>query len=863
MVMKTSVLLILVFLVISIQGFCQEFYAVEADLSAVSAQNMDKSGRYIVSIYNQNPSIFDLGDATDPADDVGWVSLVNNGAARDHYYSDVHIARNRIIWLDNEAGEREIYYYGLGDDLVFDSADDNAIQVLDTNILHDFPLPEGGTARYESIEEIAISPDGRWVVCVVTDWNIGDTDIIAYDFHEEQWVPLAVEKLGDIEVINEYKVSVNNEVVVFIRDMEYSDDWGTYIRPVVVLYDFTEDQEYLVSPVEDNGYIVTEVALDPITSSICYVERSLFEYRIIIAEDIYAASKFIAGLQIYDGIVGYICDDVEPGTYKIIAGLEHITEEEVGFRWILEDTHLCIDQYQVVFPVMNSDGDQMYDIGIWNHPPKMDSVLVPVSFYTDFTNNSYGGILTLTPNGDHRIRIKNWDFDGPDVRLIGEFDLESEIPFYREKAHRIVVNDQGEALLVYLQGKRDVSMPEIFGCRLKIAEDGAITQIGDTFLIATDDPLRDEWLMQLNVQTDADGNFWIGFFNYEIPPMSDDITGLRYYIRAIDFVGDEIRLSPLRELYRTPDGMEYVDWADYLQLLPSGSDGILVFANLIGTDGRLMVSSSMCLNDEGEIIYVQDPFVQDVGFYWTSSTSIVRDSEGEFLVVYRTPAGEGISYDQFVIEEGRLNFEGINQSITDIYASNISVIATDSDSCILAYESEDGVMGMAFDVRDDMFTPYPEKTLWQGYGYRKLVVRDSDSVLIVKATSLSILEGAYLRGELSEYLQFFNATPEDMFIRGDSNGNRKVGLVDSGIDVVGDARTEPEVIVDALHMLGYLFVGTEAPAILDAADTNDDGILNITDPIFLLIQFFRADEPAIPQPFPKMGQDPTPDDLQG
>ena len=84
---------------------------------------------------------------------------------------------------------------------------------------------------------------------------------------------------------------------------------------------------------------------------------------------------------------------------------------------------------------------------------------------------------------------------------------------------------------------------------------------------------------------------------------------------------------------------------------------------------------------------------------------------------------------------------------------------------------------------------------------------------------------------------------QTVFIRGDSNG-------DSVID-----------LSDARHTLGYLFLGTEAPVCLDAADSDDDGNLNITDPVRTLVFLFRGG-PFLPAPYPNAGIDPTPDTME-
>src|SRR5262245_47011567 len=54
-------------------------------------------------------------------------------------------------------------------------------------------------------------------------------------------------------------------------------------------------------------------------------------------------------------------------------------------------------------------------------------------------------------------------------------------------------------------------------------------------------------------------------------------------------------------------------------------------------------------------------------------------------------------------------------------------------------------------------------------------------------------------------------------------------------DVQGDGDRD---VSDAIHILGFLFVGTPAPGCLEAADTTDDGVLDLTDAVFLLEYLF-------------------------
>jgi hypothetical protein len=80
------------------------------------------------------------------------------------------------------------------------------------------------------------------------------------------------------------------------------------------------------------------------------------------------------------------------------------------------------------------------------------------------------------------------------------------------------------------------------------------------------------------------------------------------------------------------------------------------------------------------------------------------------------------------------------------------------------------------------------------------------------------------------------------FLRGDANDDGKVDLS------------------DAVAILGYLFLGDEAPRCLDAADANDSGIVEISDAVRLLNHLFLGAPPP-PPPYPESGADATPDAL--
>ncbi|MCA8958935.1 MAG: VWA domain-containing protein [Planctomycetes bacterium] len=97
------------------------------------------------------------------------------------------------------------------------------------------------------------------------------------------------------------------------------------------------------------------------------------------------------------------------------------------------------------------------------------------------------------------------------------------------------------------------------------------------------------------------------------------------------------------------------------------------------------------------------------------------------------------------------------------------------------------------------------------------------------------------------FLGTFSILPEftTHFIRGDVNGD---GMRD---------------ITDAIYLLAYGFVpGSPPPPCTDAADTNDNGVVEaLTDAIVLLQTLFVVGSPPLPAPSIGCGPDPTSDGL--
>ena len=89
------------------------------------------------------------------------------------------------------------------------------------------------------------------------------------------------------------------------------------------------------------------------------------------------------------------------------------------------------------------------------------------------------------------------------------------------------------------------------------------------------------------------------------------------------------------------------------------------------------------------------------------------------------------------------------------------------------------------------------------------------------------------------------------FVRGNARGD-PVAVGDPGASVD---------LADGMFLLQHLFLAGAAPPCLDAADANDDGRLNLLDPMWIF-QFVLGNEgPTLPEPYTSVGSDPTADAL--
>ncbi|MCH2373284.1 MAG: hypothetical protein MK538_03815, partial [Planctomycetes bacterium] len=78
----------------------------------------------------------------------------------------------------------------------------------------------------------------------------------------------------------------------------------------------------------------------------------------------------------------------------------------------------------------------------------------------------------------------------------------------------------------------------------------------------------------------------------------------------------------------------------------------------------------------------------------------------------------------------------------------------------------------------------------------------------------------------------------------------------------GDVNGNGLALSDAMLILGHLFSATAVPPACEkSADVDDSGVLNVRDPLWILLYLF-AGGGAPPEPFLACGGDPTPDDLK-
>ncbi len=253
---------IIVILGISVLEYAQAFpeapYFISAPLPMAS---IDVDGIYIVGVPADGSGVWihSSGKTTAPNDDPqdAWKKVTD--APVGTKITEVKIHGRRIVWLDSSLHLR---YYDLGEDYLFETADDKGIQQIPTEPLNSFPLPDGGTASYQMTQEMDFAYDYLAVTVQDMTSRKKDLDVLLYDFTYEQWIPLAVKKGANGLIVDEARPRIGRNSVVFIREEETIDPLlGWQLIKEAYEYLFKTGIEQLISNNNDD-YDVTEVAED-------------------------------------------------------------------------------------------------------------------------------------------------------------------------------------------------------------------------------------------------------------------------------------------------------------------------------------------------------------------------------------------------------------------------------------------------------------------------------------------------------------------------------------------------------------------------------------------------------------------------
>jgi hypothetical protein len=113
----------------------------------------------------------------------------------------------------------------------------------------------------------------------------------------------------------------------------------------------------------------------------------------------------------------------------------------------------------------------------------------------------------------------------------------------------------------------------------------------------------------------------------------------------------------------------------------------------------------------------------------------------------------------------------------------------------------------------------------------------------MKLGKLNILTIGLILLFISAFSGVDKTSAQQQFIRGDADGDCLVG------------------VLDVVFVLCWYNEGGPSFPCMDAADANDNGVVDASDMVYLLQYIFIPGAPPLPPPFPNSGPDPTPDSL--
>lgn len=205
-------------------------------------------------------------------------------------------------------------------------------------------------------------------------------------------------------------------------------------------------------------------------------------------------------------------------------------------------------------------------------------------------------------------------------------------------------------------------------------------------------------------------------------------------------------------------------------------------------------------------------------------------------IVKRWNRPGGTSYDFEVFEYNNENRVPGNTGVDEGFLVGAAITSlTDSES-VLPPDEDVEVLSFVFTVDENASPGVTELRFEDG------AVGSGDPV-----SNKLIAGGEHITPALADSFVFVDGRvsilPDGaLFIRGDSNDD---GVVN---------------ISDPTFTLNHLFLGESEPPCLDAADANDDGRMDISDPISTL-QFLFSGDYVLPPPLLAPGTDETEDDL--
>jgi DNA-binding beta-propeller fold protein YncE len=334
------------------------------------------------------------------------------------------------------------------------------------------------------------------------------------------------------------------------------------------------------------------------------------------------------------------------------------------------------------------------------------------------------------------------------------------------------------------------------------------------------------------------------------PPRGSDapVLPLRTITPAGRFVREiEVRLpKPRGEFVLFPSGMAWDAADDSLWILERNSATVIN----VDLEGRWRASfpHPAPIHQDGVVNYGLAIDAERGALYLASAgladhriSKIVEVSRGGRLTGFEMPAGSAL-FDRprgFVVDAAGLEMVVAESSsrtgVSDLVRRRLAGGVAPIQSVACSREGGGARLAWAAPAAADMI-------LIERGGVEVARLDGAASSWLDTAPMACSDAAAYrivaLRGALEGPGVVCELLAEEPFMRGDVERNGQLN------------------ITDAVSILGFLFLGDDAPVCLDAADVDDSGRIVISDAVFLLGFLFNAGSPPRP-PHPEPGCDPS------